>query len=164
MIWRGDGQGLLPAGSRLVSPYDLDVRYAEKRGRGWTGYKVHIWRTCHIPGAAGRRPAPNLITSTETTLAPVTDVEMTEPVHDTLDARGLLPAEHAVDTGYASGGLLLAARARGITLLAPLLADNSPQARSGGTPPPCSPSTGRTSRSPARKAPSPAPGCPGHPE
>ena len=32
----------------------------------------------------------------------------------------------------ASGGLLLAARARGITLLTPLLADNSPQARSGG--------------------------------
>ena len=57
---------------------------------------------------------------------------MTEPVHDTLDARGLLPGEHAVDTGYASGGLLLAARARGITLLTPLLADNSPQARSGG--------------------------------
>jgi transposase len=132
VIWRGDGQGLPPARSRLVSPYDLDVRYAEKRGRGWTGYKVHISETCHIPGAAGRRPAPNLITSTETTLAPVTDVEMTEPVHDTLDARGLLPGEHAVDTGYASGGLLLAARARGITSLTPLLADNSPQARPGG--------------------------------
>jgi transposase len=132
VIWRGDEQGFPPARSRLVSPYDLDVRYAEKRGKGWTGYKVHLSETCHIPGAAGRRPAPNLLTSTETTLAPVTDVEMTEPVHDTLDARGLLPGEHAVDTGYASGGLLLAARARGITLLAPLLADSSPQARSGG--------------------------------
>jgi transposase len=132
VIWRGDEQGLPPARSRLVSPYDTDVRYAEKRGQGWTGYKVHISETCHEPDAAGRRPAPNLITSTATTLAPVTDVEMTGPVHDTLDARGLLPGEHAMDTGYASGGLLLAARARGITLLAPLLADNSPQARSGG--------------------------------
>ena len=37
-----------------------------------------------------------------------------------------------MDSGYASGELLLAARARGITLLTPLLADNSPQARSGG--------------------------------
>jgi hypothetical protein len=132
VIWRGDGQGLPPGRARLVSPYDLDVRYAEKRGKGWTGYKVHLSETCHIPDGAGRRPAPNLITSTETTLAPVTDVEMTEPVHDTLEARGLTPGEHAVDTGYASGGLLLAARARGITLLTPLLPGSSPQARSGG--------------------------------
>ena len=34
VIWRGDEQGLPPARSRLVSPYDLDVRYAEKRGKG----------------------------------------------------------------------------------------------------------------------------------
>ena len=132
VIWRGDEQGLPPARSRLVSPYDLDARYAEKRSKGWTGYKVHISETCHIPDAAGRRPAPDLLTSTETTLAPVTDVEMTEPVHGTLARRGLAPGEHALDSGYASGELLLAARARGITLLAPLLPDGSPQARSGG--------------------------------
>jgi len=132
VIWRGDEQGLPPARSRLVSPYDLDARYAEKRGKGWTGYKVHISETCHIPDAAGRRPAPDLLTSTETTPAPVTDVEMTEPVHATLARRGLTPGEHAADSGYASGELLLAARARGIVLLAPLLPDGSPQARSGG--------------------------------
>ena len=132
MIWRGDEQGLPPARSRLVSPYDLDVRYAEKRGKGWTGYKVHLSETCHEPDAAGRRPAPNLITNTETTLAPVTDVEMTEPVHDALARRGLTPGEHAADAGYASADLLLAARARGITLLAPVPPDSSPQARSGG--------------------------------
>ena len=132
VIWRGDGQGLPPARSRLACPYDLDVRYAEKRGRGWTGYKVHLSETCHAPGAGGRRPAPNLITSAATTPAPVTDAEMTEPVHDTLHARGLAPGEHAADSGYASADLLLAARARGITLLAPLLPGSSPQARSGG--------------------------------
>ncbi len=132
VIWRGDEQGLPPARARLVSPYDLDARYAGKRGKGWTGYKVHIWQTCHIPDAAGRRLAPDLITNTQTTLAPVTGVEMTEPVHDSLARRGLAPGEHALDSGYASGELLLAARARGITLLAPLLPDSSPQARSGG--------------------------------
>ena len=132
VIWRGAGQGLPPARSRLVSPYDTDARYAEKRGKGWTGYKVHISETCHIPDAAGRRPAPNLITSTATTLAPVTDVEMTEPVHAALARRGLPPGEHAADAGYASADLLLAARARGITLLAPVPPDSSPQARSGG--------------------------------
>src|SRR6185369_2710845 len=132
VIWRGAGQGLPPARSRLVSPYDTDARYAGKRGKGWTGYKVHLSETCPVPDAAGRRPAPNLITNTETTLAPVTDVEMTEPVHHALARRGLPPGEHAADSGYASADLLLAARARGITLLALVPPDSSPQARSGG--------------------------------
>jgi len=57
---------------------------------------------------------------------------MTEPVHDMLARRGLPPGEHAADTGYASADLLLAARARGITLLAPVPPDSSPQARAGG--------------------------------
>ena len=57
---------------------------------------------------------------------------MTEPVHHALARRGLLPGEHAADSGYASADLLLAARARGITLLAPVPPDSSPQARSGG--------------------------------
>jgi transposase len=132
VTWREEQHGLPPGRSRLVSPYDLDVRYAEKRGQGWTGYKVHLSETCHEPDPAGRRPAPNLVTSTATTLAPVTDVEMTEPVHGTLGARGLLPGQHAADSGYASGALLLAARARGVTLLTPLPPDGSWQARSGG--------------------------------
>jgi transposase len=132
VIWRGDEQGLPPGRALLISPYDLDVRYSRKRGHGWAGYKVHISETCHEPGPGGRRPAPNLLTSTQTTPAAVTDVEMTGPVHDALAARGLPPGEHAADTGYASADLLLAARARGITLLAPLLPDSSPQARAGG--------------------------------
>ena len=57
---------------------------------------------------------------------------MTEPVHHALARRGLTPGEHAADSGYASADLLLAARARGITLLAPVPPDSSPQARSGG--------------------------------
>ncbi len=75
---------------------------------------------------------PNLVTNVATSHAAVPDVVMTEPVHDMLDAAGLLPAVHAVDAGYTSGDLLLAARARGITLLGPLVADTSPQARAGG--------------------------------
>ena len=60
------------------------------------------------------------------------DAAMTEPVHDRMAAVGLLPAEHAVDSGYTSADLLLDARARGITLLGPLLSGSPPQARSGG--------------------------------
>ena len=44
----------------------------------------------------------------------------------------LTPAEHVVDAGYTSADIALAARARGITLVGPLLEDTSPQARGGG--------------------------------
>jgi transposase len=128
--------GLPPGRQRLISPYDLDARYSEKRGKGWDGYKVHFTETCSDPADddpdTGLPAAPNLITNVATTEATVPDVAMTEPVHDALQARDLLPAEHAVDAGYTSADLLLAARARGITLIGPLLADTSPQARAGG--------------------------------
>jgi hypothetical protein len=34
VIWRGDEQGLPPARSRLVSPYDLDARHVRKTRQG----------------------------------------------------------------------------------------------------------------------------------
>jgi transposase len=136
VIWREDEHGLPPGRTRIRSPYDLDARYAEKRDTCWTGYKAHFTETCGSPAdddpQTGRPAVPNLITNTETTHAAVPDVVMTEPVHDALDRRGLTPGEHAADSGYVSADLLLAARARGITLLGPLLADTSPQARAGG--------------------------------
>jgi transposase len=117
--------GLPPGQDRLASPYDLDARYAEKHGKGWTGYKAHFTETCDPAG-------PNLVTDVQTTHAAVPDVVMTGPVHDGLQAAGLPPGEHAVDAGYVSADLLVASRLRGITLLGPLLADTSPQARNGG--------------------------------
>lgn len=124
--------GLPPGRLQFVSPYDLDARYSEKRGTSWEGYKVHLSETCHQPASEDTRPAPNLLTNVATTKASVPDVAMTAPIHDMLDTAGLLPGEHAVDAGYTSADLLLAAQARGITLLGPLLADTSPQARTGG--------------------------------
>ncbi|MGH3301918.1 MAG: transposase, partial [Streptosporangiaceae bacterium] len=128
--------GLPPGRLAIVSPYDTDARYSEKRGKGWTGYKAHFTETCSRAADddpdTGRPAAPNLITNVATTEASVPDVAMTAPIHDQLAAVGLLPGEHAVDAGYTSADLLLDARARGITLLGPLLADTSPQARSGG--------------------------------
>lgn len=124
--------GLPPGRTRLISPYDLDARYSEKRGTGWVGYKVHFTETCHEPAADGSRQAPNLITAVASTAATVPDVAMTEPIHDLLQARDVAPGEHVVDAGYTSADLLLAARVRGITLVGPLLADVSPQARTGG--------------------------------
>ena len=133
VIWReGAEHGLPPGRHILCSPYDLDAGYSRKRGTGWTGYKVHLTETAHTPAADGGRAAPNLLTDVATTAAAEADVAMTAPLHDRLAGRRLTPAEHAVDGGYTSAELLLAARARGITLLGPLTADPSPQARSGG--------------------------------
>jgi transposase len=125
------GHGLPPGRSRLVSPYDTDARYSEKRGQGWGGYKVHLTETCHQP-SDGAREAPDLVTNVATTEAAVPDAVMTEPVHDMLEAAGLTPREHAADSGYTSADLLLDTRKRGITLLGPLAAATSPQARTGG--------------------------------
>ena len=124
--------GLPPGRLALISPYDLDARYSEKRGTGWVGYKVHLSETCHEPAPDGIRAAPNLLTNVATTAATVADAAMTETIHDTLDTKGLTPAEHVVDAGYTSADIALAARARGITLVGPLLEDTSPQARGGG--------------------------------
>ena len=43
VTWREDGKhGLPPGKARIISPYDLDARYAEKRGKGWGGYKARV--------------------------------------------------------------------------------------------------------------------------
>ena len=118
-------QGLPPGRSKIVSPYDTSARYAEKRGHGWDGYKVHLTETCHQPGPGGARGAPNLLTHVATTTASVTDVEMTGPIQGRLDAAGLAPAEHVIDAGYTSAAVLLAARARGITVTGPVPAGGS---------------------------------------
>ena len=128
--------GLPPGRDRLASPYDLDARYAEKHGTGWTGYKDHLTETVSDPAdddpVTGRAAVPNLVTDVGTTHAAVPDVVMTEPVLDRLQDAGLLPGELAADSGYMSADLLISARQRGVTLIGPLLADTSPQARSGG--------------------------------
>ncbi|MGI5199897.1 hypothetical protein ACQEVY_40720 [Streptomyces sp. CA-288835] len=107
---RRESKDLPPGRLRLASPYDTDARYGLKQGSWWTGYKIHFSESCDdaddqdpaadgqalIPGADG--PPPRLITGIATTDATVTDAEMTEPVHHMLAARGLLPAEHFLDS------------------------------------------------------------------
>lgn len=76
------------------------------------GCKVHITETCDTPDPAdvpgadlpdGERP--NLIVGVSTTDATVPDARMTEKIHVTLAGRGLLPAEHYLDSGYPSAAL-----------------------------------------------------------
>src|SRR6266700_7714443 len=128
--------GLPPGKDRIVSPYDTDARYSEKHGMGWIGYKVYLSESLSAPAAGypatGRPRQPQVITSVDTTRAAVADVAMTTPVHDQMQASGVTPGEHVVDSGFMSGDELIAARLRGITLLGPLRASRSAQIRPGG--------------------------------
>ena len=57
---------------------------------------------------------------------------MIAPIHDQLARRNLTPAEHLVDSGYPSAQIIVtAARQHGITMISPLLTNNSAQARTG---------------------------------
>ncbi len=129
VVWREE-KDLPPSRDRICSPYDTDARYATKRGSGWEGYKVHLTESCGDVSTTG---APHLVTNVTTTDATVTDVEMLERIHNDLDRRSLLPAEHLVDAGYTSAGLLIDSRRDfSITLLGPLRAGNSRQVQAGG--------------------------------
>ncbi|MEU8267844.1 hypothetical protein AB0B89_11805 [Sphaerisporangium sp. NPDC049002] len=122
-----------PGRVRLTSPYDTDARWAAKGGDlFWNGYKVHVSETCHTAADttnATNVVPPNLITNMATTDATVPDNQMTDKIHRALQQRGLLPAEHYLESGYPSAELLLKARKKyGITLVTPVLLDHSPQA------------------------------------
>lgn len=97
--WR-KAEDLPPAGTRSDSPYDPEARYGNKRSTTWTGYKVHLTETCGTDEV-------HLITNVETTMAHLSDVDQTEPIHESLAAKALLPDEHFVDAGYVDGALLV---------------------------------------------------------
>jgi len=139
-----DTDGLPPGRTRLSSPYDTDARWAAKGDDlYWNGYKIHVTETCDTPdptpgvgasgvGASGVGERPNIIVGVGTTDATVPDARMTDPIHAALAARDLLPAEHFVDSGYPSAALVGDSLRRwGVTLISPLLADQSRQAKAG---------------------------------
>jgi transposase len=136
--------GVPPGHVRIESPCDTQARWSVKRDLAWLGYKLHITETCDDPPACGCFPGPaaarrcprdvrpNLITHVATTDAAVPDAVMITPVNAALAGKDLAPARHYADSGYASPeNMLDAARNWGITLVTPLLADTSRQAREG---------------------------------
>ena len=114
---------LPPAGQRYNSPYDPEASYANKRSTTWLGYKVHLTETCD-------EDTVHLITNVETTQAHVADIDQTQPIHEALASKALLPNEHAVDAGYVDGTLLVDSdQSFGIELIGPARPDVSWQAR-----------------------------------
>jgi transposase len=117
-----DAKDLPPAGTRCDSPYDPEAHYGNKRSTTWTGYKVHVSETCD-------ENTVHLITHVETTSATVTDVELTEPIHQALARKELLPNQHLLDTGYVDAELMLTTQSQhGVDLIAPMRPDNGWQA------------------------------------
>jgi len=115
-------EDLPPASLRFDSPYDPEAHYSTKRDMHWIGYKVHITETCD-------EDLPRLITNIETTIAPQSDVEMTEPIHTALSNKGQLPSEHIVDGGYVDAELLATSQSdHEIELIGPIKSDASWQA------------------------------------
>lgn len=122
--WR-DGHALPPASLRFDSPYDTDAHYCVKRDTAWSGYRTHFTETCD-------EERPELVVHVATTISTVQDSTLTDTIHDGLAERQLLPAEHVVDSGYISPARIeRAQRVHGITLLGPVVADHSSQARAG---------------------------------
>lgn len=119
---RADVEGTPAHGQLIVSPDDLDARNRTKRETNWTGYAVQLTESCDPD-------APHLITHVETTPATVADATMLPIIHQALAEKGLLPAEHLVDTAYVSANQLVASQEIGIDLIGPVPADNSWQTR-----------------------------------
>ena len=120
--WRTE-EDLPPSALQIHSPSDAEARFSTKRDIFWAGYKVHLTETCDDD-------TPHLITHVETTPATTYDGAVTETIHTALEAKGLLPEEHVLDSGYLDAEVLVSAEQRHkVTLIGPVAADTSWQAR-----------------------------------
>jgi transposase len=123
------GEGMPPGHRRIASPYDLDTRWSVKGELFWNGFKLHVTESC-TDAAEDERAVPNLITDVATTASTVPDVNALAGIHTREDRRGLLPAEHYLDSGYASAEAIRTALTdHGVALITPALLDQSRQAR-----------------------------------
>ena len=109
----------LPKDDMLESPYDVDARYSTKRGREWTGYKVHLSETCDDD-------LPHLVTHVVTTQAHEHHAPVGKQIQEQLYQKGLSPQEHWVDAGYNGAELIVSAREQhGTEIIGPVRPNNS---------------------------------------
>ena len=125
IVWRE--KVATPGKDTISTPHDPDVRYSEKRGEGWVGYKAQITET--VEEDPSNPQAPQLITDVRATPATTADYQQTDLIQQTLRGRDLLPATHIVDNGYVIGETLASSNANGVELIGPIKPDSSKQAR-----------------------------------
>jgi transposase len=125
--WRWRPGGTLPAGASLIdTPHDLEVRYANRKGRPWRGYRVHFTETCDSD-------YPRLITHVEVTTATQPDIAAVEPIHQELKRRGCLPQKHLMDAGYVAAHTLVESQKDyGVEVIGPVSRNTTWQAKEAG--------------------------------
>jgi transposase len=96
---------------KIQTPHDPEARYSKKRGKSWTGGKVHITETANEKGQV------NFITDVTTTNACEQDNETLPQVQGNLEERGLKPEQQFVDKGYTTGDNLAESQQAGIQLM-----------------------------------------------
>jgi transposase len=112
-----------PSGQLIHSPYDVEARYSIKRGSAWGGYKAPATATCD-------EDTPHVITQVETTPATTPDDNRLETIQAALAEQALLPQDQLVDCGDTDADPFVAsARDYGVTIVGPVAADPSWQAR-----------------------------------
>lgn len=109
---RGKGRDL------IVSPHDPDVRWSEKRGKDWRGYRLEATETTEDD-------ENQFITDIDVVAANVDDSETVDDIQERLISRDLKPEEHYVDQGYTSGANLAHSTDRGIELIGLVSTDTS---------------------------------------
>lgn len=125
-----DSDGVPPGQLRLASPYDPDARWSAKGDElFWLGYKIHLTESCDSDATADAPASPNLITDVHTTCSTAPDVTATAGIQQRLTEHQVKPGEHYLDSGYPSADLVAAAAREDITMVTPMLADHSAQAR-----------------------------------
>lgn len=96
---------------KIQTPHDPEARYSKKRGKSWTGSKVHITETANEKGEV------NFITDVTTTNACERDNETLPQIQGNLEERGLKPEQQFVDKGYTTGDNLADSQQAGIQLM-----------------------------------------------
>jgi transposase len=125
-----DAPDLPPSAERIHSPQDPDARYSTKTTPGtepdleWVGTKCHLSESCDPD-------IPDLVTDVHTTPATDPDVTATTDIQDRLISRDLAPGQHLMDAGYPSSTNFAASAARGVTLVAPVIAQTGRNAQKG---------------------------------
>jgi transposase len=123
-IRQREQKALPPAALLIESPYDVEAHYSYKRDIEWVGYKAHYTESCQDT------EVPNLITHVVTTASTTQDREVVEEIHQALQAKELLPAEHFLDQGYVDAhNLAESTFDHEVELLGPAPPDTSWQAK-----------------------------------
>jgi transposase len=107
---------------RIQTPYDVEARWSEKHGSGWTGYKLQVTETEDAE-------MPHLITDIAVTPSVEDDRSALPEIQERQQQRNTLPGERYVDKGYTSGPNLASSAKYGEELLGPLSTPSTPQSR-----------------------------------